>query len=58
MIARLLELLKYPSTYQGLVILLTVAGVTLSPEQAAAITAAGAAVAGLLLVFLSDADVK
>lgn len=58
MLARLLELFKYPSTYQGLVILLTVAGVTLSPEQAAAITAAGAALVGLLKVFLSDVDVK
>ena len=58
MLSKLLELLKYPSTYQGLVILLGLVGVAISPEQKEAITAAGLAVVGLLQVFTSDSDVK
>lgn len=58
MLAKLLDLLKYPSTYQGLVILLGVAGVALNPEQKEAITAGGLALVGLLNVFTSDSDVK
>lgn len=40
-----------PSTWRGLVWLLAAAGLTLSPEQAAAIMATGAAIAGLIGVF-------
>lgn len=58
MLNKLIELLKYPSTYQGLAILLSLAGVVLKPDQAAAISAVGAAVYGLLKVFTSDTDVK
>jgi hypothetical protein len=50
MLARLRE----PSTYRGLVWLATVAGLSLRPEQAEAIMAAGMALAGLLGVFLAD----
>jgi len=47
-------LIREPSTYRGLVWLLTAAGLTLSPEQQAAIIGAGAALAGIIGVFFSD----
>lgn len=50
LLARLCE----PSTWRGIVWLLTVAGLSLRPDQAEAIVAAGMALAGLLGVFLSD----
>jgi len=43
-----------PSTWRGIVWLLTVAGISLNPEQVEAILTGGAAVAGLLGVFLPD----
>jgi hypothetical protein len=46
-----LERLNEPSTWRGLVALIAAAGITLSPEQAAAITAAGLAAIGLVNVF-------
>ena len=50
LIARLCE----PSTWRGLVWLATVAGLTLSPQQAEAIITAGMALAGLLGVLLPE----
>lgn len=50
----LLSRLREPSTYRGIVWLLTAAGVALTPEQGEAIFAAGMAFAGLLGVFLQD----
>lgn len=50
----LLRRLREPSTWRGLVWLATVAGLSLRPDQAEAIVAAGMALAGLLGVFLSD----
>lgn len=50
----LLNQLKEASTWRGLVWLLTVFGIALNPEQTAAITALGMAVAGALGVFLKD----
>lgn len=47
--------LKQPSTWRGLVWILTVFGVLLTPEQTEAIVLAGMALAGLLGVFLNDA---
>lgn len=49
-----LERLKEPSTWRGLVLLLTVAGLKLSPDQANAIMALGLAVVGAIGVFLPD----
>lgn len=46
--------LREPSTWRGLVWLLTVFGLSLRPDQAEAIVIAGMALAGLLGVFLSD----
>lgn len=43
-----------PSTWRGLVWLLAALGLVLSPEQSAAIVAAGAAVAGVLGAFTRD----
>jgi len=50
----LLARLREPSTWRGLVWILTVSGVLLTPEQAEAIMLAGMTMAGLLGVFLSD----
>ena len=47
-------LLREPSTYRGLVWLLTAAGLALSPEQQIAIVGAGAALAGLIGAFFTD----
>lgn len=46
--------LREPSTWRGLVWLATMAGLSLRPDQAEAIVAAGMALAGLLGVFLAD----
>ena len=46
--------LRENSTWRGIVWLLTVAGLSLRPDQAEAIITAGMAVAGLLGVFTSD----
>lgn len=43
-----------PSTWRGLVWALAALGLTISPEQSAAIVTAGAAVAGAIGVFTRD----
>jgi hypothetical protein len=48
------RLTREPSTWRGLVWLLTAAGVALSPDQQAAIVTGGMALAGLLGAFLPD----
>lgn len=50
----LLTRLREASTWRGLVMLITALGITLSPEQVAAIIAAGTAVVGVIGVFLPD----
>lgn len=47
----------YPSTYKGLIVLLTGLGLKISPDQATAISTAGIALYGVISVFFSDADV-
>lgn len=47
-------LIREPSTYRGLIWLLTAAGLVLSPEQQTAIIGAGAALSGIIGVFFSD----
>lgn len=46
--------LREPSSWRGIIWLLTVFGLALKPDQAEAIVTAGMALAGLLGVFLSD----
>lgn len=46
--------LKEPSTWRGLVLVLTSIGLGISPQQAEAIVAAGLAIAGLIGVFAPD----
>ncbi|CAB4139825.1 hypothetical protein UFOVP353_48 [uncultured Caudovirales phage] len=58
MLKKVAEYLKYPSTYKGLVALLSLAGVVVSPDQQEAVMAFGVAAYGLLSVFFSDSDVK
>lgn len=50
----LLNRLREPSTWRGLVWLATVAGLSLRPDQTEAIVTVGMALAGLLGVFLRD----
>lgn len=50
----LLERLREPSTWRGLIWLATACGVSLKPDLWEAITAAGMALAGLLGVVLAD----
>jgi len=52
------EYLAYPSTWKGLVTLLTIVGVTLSPEQAELIATVGTSAVALIWTFFSDSDVK
>ena len=49
--------LKEPSTWRGLTILLTLAGVNVSPEQTTAIIAFGAAIVAFIGVFFPDKTV-
>lgn len=46
--------LKERSTWLGIIAIITAAGVGISPEQAEAIAAAGAAIAGVVAVFTAD----
>lgn len=48
------SLLTEPSTWRGLVWLLTAAGLAVSPDQQAAIAAAGMAIAGAIGAFVTD----
>lgn len=50
----LLERLREPSTWRGLAVLATAAGVTLSPEQMEAIIPVGLLVSGLIGVFAPE----
>ena len=52
--AYILERLKEASTWRGIIMLLTAAGVPLAPAMADAIVAAGLAVAGLVGVATAD----
>lgn len=49
-----MERLSEPSTYRGILAFLTGCGIVFSPEQAAAITAAGLAMIGLVGAFTKD----
>lgn len=51
----ILARLKERSTWLGIISIVTVAGVALSPEQSEAIVNAGVAVAGVVAVFTPDA---
>ncbi len=46
--------LKQPSTWRGFALLATASGVSISPEQAHAIVALGATLAGAIDVFKND----
>jgi hypothetical protein len=50
--------LREPSTWGGLISILTLVGVVLSPEQKEAVIGAGVAIGGLLMVFLPEAGAK
>lgn len=48
------ELLGEPSTWRGIALLITAAGIQLSPDQVAAITSTGLAVTGFIGAFCRD----
>lgn len=50
----LLDRLREPSSWRGVVWILSAFGLAISPDQAAAIMAAGAAVAGAIGLFTGD----
>ena len=52
------DYLRYPSTIKGIIALLGVVGVSLSPEQSEAITTAAVSLYGAISIFFSDSDVK
>jgi len=55
--SKIFDYFRYPSTYQGLVAILTALGVAISPEQSEAIGLAGVAIFGAIMTFFSDSDV-
>lgn len=55
---KILDYLKYPSTYKGIITILGIVGVQLSPEQSEAIITAAVALYGAISLFFSDADVN
>ncbi len=48
------ERLSEASTWRGIVALLTALGITISPDQATAVTAGGLAIIGAVGAFFSD----
>lgn len=56
-IKKLVDFLRYPSTWKGIITALGLVGVTLVPEQAEAITTAGVALVAAIWTFFSDSDV-
>lgn len=50
----IIERLKEPSTWRGIVLVLTAAGAKISPDQAIAIGTAGVALAGVIGALLPD----
>jgi hypothetical protein len=55
---KLLNHLKYPSSWQGLLAIAAAAGLHLAPDLASQIATLGVALAGFIAFFFSDADVK
>lgn len=50
----LIERLKEPSTWRGVILLLTACGAPIAPANAEQIVSVGLAVAGLIGIFLPD----
>ncbi len=51
---KLIQKLKEPSTWQGIIVVLALAGVELAPEQTDSIIQAGIALAGAILIFKNE----
>lgn len=56
--SKIIDYLRYPSTWNALIGFATVIGINLNPEQIEAIATAGIALASAVSLFFSDADVK
>jgi hypothetical protein len=51
---KVIEIITQPSTWRGLVWVLTAIGINLNPEQSQAVITAGMGVAGIIGTFTSD----
>jgi len=51
---KFIEIIIQPSTWRGLVLILSAIGINLEPDQAQAIITAGMGIAGAIGVFTSD----
>jgi len=58
MLAKIIDFLRYPSTWKGIITALTLVGVNVAPAQAEAIVTAGVGLVAAIATFFSDADVK
>ena len=54
----ILNYLRYPSTYQGLIALVVALGVNIEPELEKTIISIGLAIGGFIALKFSDSDVK
>jgi hypothetical protein len=54
----ILNYLRYPSTWKGLVALIAALGLSLKPEYQDAIVTIGLTIGGLIAVKFSDSDVQ
>ena len=58
LLLKLLDYLRYPSTWKGLITLLGVLGVNFAPAFADQITTAAISLIGVIFALFSDSDVK
>ncbi len=58
MFTKILDSLRYPSTWKGIVAAIGVIGVQLQPGQQEAIITAAAGLVAAIWTFFSDADIK
>lgn len=56
-ISAIINYLKYPSTWKGIIGFLTIIGVTIKPELQMQLITAGSGIVAGIAVFFSDADV-
>ena len=58
LLLKLLDYLRYPSTWKGIITILGALGVTFAPEFAEQITLAAVSLVGVIFTLFSDSDVK
>jgi hypothetical protein len=58
MFKKILDFLRYPSTWKGIVTAVGILGVKVAPDQAEAIVTAAVSIVAAISTFFSDSDVK